>query len=87
MLILRYRPGCLERLGFGREAVKQIIGNRGGRGIVYVRENAYGWHGPWAGRSGWQQISDCLTGISWGFGQKQGLDEPVVPIFPNADYG
>ncbi|KAL8284029.1 hypothetical protein RQP46_005142 [Phenoliferia psychrophenolica] len=83
-----YRPGAIERLGFGREAVTALVKDRAdGRGIVYVRENCYGWHGPWVGRSGWQQISDCFTGVSWGFGLSQGLKEPVVPIFPNSDYG
>lgn len=48
-----YRPGVMERLGFGRQA---IFG-----GIIHVRENCYGWHGPWAHRAGWQQISDAVS--------------------------
>lgn len=82
----RYRPDVLERLGFGPSEVTGLISWRK-HGIVYVRENCYGWHGPWSSRSGWQQISDCFTGVSWGFGMAQGLDEPVVPVFPNSDYG
>jgi len=56
------------------------------RGIIYVRENCYGWNGPWQGRPGWQQISDAVTGCAHSFGQALGLDEPVTPIFPNSDY-
>ncbi|CAF0775668.1 unnamed protein product [Rotaria sordida] len=80
-----YRPGCMERLGFGRQAVHEMALNRG-KGIVYARENCYGWAGPWSPRSGWQQISDCVTGVSWLQGKFLGLDEPVVPLLPNSDY-
>jgi hypothetical protein len=62
------------------------LARRRGKGIVYIRENAYGWKGPFAMRSGWQQISDCLTGVSWLQGKFLGLDEPVVPLLPNSDY-
>lgn len=54
-----YRPGVLDRLGFGREWAQEIARRRG-RGVVYCRENCYGWNGEWAGRSGYQQISDCV---------------------------
>ncbi|KAF9893695.1 hypothetical protein FE257_009863 [Aspergillus nanangensis] len=80
-----YRPGVMERLGFGREKVLELVRGRE-RGIVHVRENCYGWHGPWRGRSGWQQISDACCGVSMGYGQAMGVDEPVTPVFPNSDY-
>ena len=80
-----YRPGVMEKHGFGRDAVFEAIRGRG-RGIIYVRENCYGWHGPWTHRSGWQQVSDACCGISMGFGRAMGLEEPVTPIFPNADF-
>lgn len=80
-----YRPGALERLGFG-EAYMRTLARRRGRGVVVVRENCYGWHGAWASRAGWQQISDCVTGVAWGMGEFLGLEEPVVPPLPNSDY-
>jgi hypothetical protein len=80
-----YRPGVLEKRGFGRDSVFEAVRGRG-RGIIYVRENCYGWKGPWVHRSGWQQISDACCGISMGFGRAMGLDEPVTPVFPNADF-
>lgn len=64
-----------------------MVAHREARGIVYFRLNTYGFHGPWRHRSGWQQIADCFTGISWTFGRSLGLDEPVEPLFPSADYG
>ncbi|KAL6169747.1 hypothetical protein ACJQWK_04747 [Exserohilum turcicum] len=82
-----YRPGVMERRGFGRDAVfDQVRRQDRGRGIIYVRENCYGWHGPWIHRSGWQQISDACCGISMGFGRAMGLDEAVTPVFPNSDF-
>lgn len=55
-----YRPGVMERLGFGRQDVWELVKDRA-RGIVHVRENCYGWYGPWTHRSGWQQISDAVS--------------------------
>ncbi|RWA14557.1 hypothetical protein EKO27_g567 [Xylaria grammica] len=80
-----YRPGALERLGFGPTYVHEIAKRRG-KGIVYARENCYGWKGPWKDRSGWQQISDAVTGIGWLFGRMWGRDEPVMPFLPNSDF-
>lgn len=59
-----YRPGVMERLGFGRESVFDLVKDRP-YGIIYVREDCYGWHGPWSHRSGWQQISDAVSEKFW----------------------
>ena len=82
-----YRPGTMERLGFG-PAVLHAVARRRGRGVVYARENCHGWSGPWAHRSGWQQISDAVTGVGWLFGRMWGRDgdEPVMPFLPNSDF-
>ncbi|KAJ5596010.1 hypothetical protein N7450_002468 [Penicillium hetheringtonii] len=80
-----YRPGVMDRLGFSREAIFNKVKDRS-RGILHVRENCYGWHGPWSHRSGWQQISDACCGISRSYSQAMGFDEAVTPIFPNSDY-
>lgn len=55
-----YRPGALEKLGYGPDAVAAIAEKRG-KGIVYVSENCFGYRGEWAGRAGWQQIADCVS--------------------------
>ncbi|KAF7937189.1 uncharacterized protein EAE98_001503 [Botrytis deweyae] len=81
-----YRPGALERLGYGPENIVKLISGRG-KGIVYVSEDCFGYQGEWAGRPGWQQIADCVTGVAWAQGEFMGLDEPVVPPFPMSDYG
>lgn len=60
VVVQGYRPGVLDKFGFGREDILRLVEARE-RGIVYVRENCYGWDGPWMGRSGWQQISDAVS--------------------------
>ncbi|KAJ5946939.1 CoA-transferase family III [Penicillium verhagenii] len=81
-----YRPGALEKLGYGPKAMAALAEKRG-KGIVYVNENCFGYEGEWAGRAGWQQIADCVTGIAWAQGKFMGLDTPAVPPFPISDYG
>ncbi|KAJ6122796.1 CoA-transferase family III [Penicillium capsulatum] len=81
-----YRPDALEKLGYGPKAMAAMAEKRG-KGIVYVNENCFGYEGEWAGRAGWQQIADCVTGIAWAQGQFMGLSTPVVPPFPISDYG
>ncbi|KIX06703.1 uncharacterized protein Z518_04679 [Rhinocladiella mackenziei CBS 650.93] len=80
-----YRPGVLDKYGFGEKDIIELCSSRE-RGIIYARENCYGWQGPWKDRSGWQQISDANCGVSLEFGRAMGLDEPVTPVFPNSDY-
>lgn len=81
-----YRPGTLDRLGFSREYIQFLARNRG-QGIIHLRENCYGWNnGPLNHRSGWQQISDCTTGVTMAQGKFMGINKPVLPLFPNSDY-
>ncbi|KAM5354671.1 hypothetical protein ACJ41O_001318 [Fusarium nematophilum] len=81
-----YRPGALEKLGYGATTLTKIAKERG-KGFVYVNENCFGYEGEWASRPGWQQIADCVSGIAWEQGRFMGIEEPVVPPFPISDYG
>ncbi|KAJ8085864.1 hypothetical protein PM082_004683 [Marasmius tenuissimus] len=54
-----YRPGVMEKWGFGKEDVLKMTEGRE-KGI-YVHENCYGWNGPLSYRLGWQQISDAAS--------------------------
>ncbi|KAJ5889233.1 CoA-transferase family III [Penicillium tannophilum] len=81
-----YRPGALEKLGYGPKAMAALAEKRG-KGIVFVNENCFGYEGEWAGRAGWQQIADCVTGVAWAQGKFMGRDTPAVPPFPISDYG
>jgi crotonobetainyl-CoA:carnitine CoA-transferase CaiB-like acyl-CoA transferase len=64
ILVDGYRPGVLDRLGYGKDALLKRVEKRG-KGFLYVSENCYGWGGPMSHKSGWQQIADCVTGMSW----------------------
>lgn len=55
-----YRPGALEKLGYGVDAIKNLAVKRG-KGIIYVNENCFGYAGEWSDRPGWQQIADCVS--------------------------
>lgn len=54
-----YRKGALERHGFGVEDLAALR-----PGIIYVSINAYGHVGPWAGRPGWEQLAQTVSGIA-----------------------
>ncbi|KAJ4407799.1 hypothetical protein N0V91_003769 [Didymella pomorum] len=85
VVVQGYRPGVLDKYGFSPEGIVDLVKDRES-GIIVVRENCYGWYGPWAHRSGWQQISDACCGVSMAFGRAMGHDEPVTPVFPNSDF-
>ncbi|RSL83633.1 hypothetical protein CEP51_004363 [Fusarium floridanum] len=80
-----YRQSVFDKYGFSEQDIIDMCRERE-RGIIYARENCYGWQGPWKDRSGWQQISDANCGVSYEFGRAMGNDEPVTPVFPNSDY-
>lgn len=85
VVVQGYRPGVLDKYGFSPAGLLELTKERE-RGLIVVRENCYGWHGPWSYRSGWQQISDACCGVSMEFGRAMGNDEPVTPVFPNSDF-
>lgn len=60
VVVQGYRPGVLDKFGFGEDDIMKMCEKRN-KGVIYVRENSYGWHGPWKDRSGWQQIADAVS--------------------------
>lgn len=85
VVVSGYRPAVLDKYGLGEAGILELTKDRP-RGIIFARENCYGWNGPWQGRSGWQQISDACCGVSLEFGRAMGNEEAVTPVFPNSDY-
>lgn len=59
VVVQGYRPGTLDKYGFGQDDIIKLCASRA-RGIIAVRENCYGWYGPWKDRSGWQQVADAV---------------------------
>ncbi|EFW99724.1 caib baif family enzyme [Grosmannia clavigera kw1407] len=81
VLVDGYRPHAIEKLGFHSKTLRELNPS-----LIYVREDCYGYNGPWAHRSGWQQIADCTVGLALMTGEFLGLKEPIQPLLPNADY-
>ncbi len=54
-----YRPGALERHGFGPEDVARLR-----PGIVHATLSAYGFAGPWAARRGFDSLVQAASGFN-----------------------
>ena len=60
VLIQNFRPGVIERLGFGYDAVKAIS-----PGIVYGSISGYGPDGPWSRFPGQDLLAQARSGVMW----------------------
>lgn len=67
-----YRPGALQGLGFGPDAAAQLR-----PGIVYVSLSAYGPHGPWAGRRGFDSLVQNANGMNVAEAEAAGAAQPA----------
>jgi crotonobetainyl-CoA:carnitine CoA-transferase CaiB-like acyl-CoA transferase len=71
VLLQGYRPGALEALGFGPEA---LAAQR--PGIVAVSLSAYGGVGPWGARRGFDSLVQAATGFNLAEAEAAGAGEP-----------
>ncbi|WP_434634405.1 CoA transferase [Chromobacterium sp. CV08] len=71
VFIQGYRPGGLAALGFSPEAAAGLR-----PGIVYVTLNAYGNAGPWAGRHGFDSLTQTASGFNVAEAEAFGADAP-----------
>src|SRR6201991_1521547 len=78
-LIEGYRPGVMERLGFGADGV---LGRN--KRIVYARMTGWGQSGPLANAAGHDINYISVTGALAAIGAK---DKPVPPLNLVGDYG
>lgn len=60
VLIQNFRPGVIERLGLGYEAVREL-----NPGLVYGTVTGYGPTGPWRDKPGQDLLAQALSGITW----------------------
>jgi alpha-methylacyl-CoA racemase len=79
VLIEGYRPGVMERLGFGPDAV--LARNKR---LVYARMTGWGQSGPLANAAGHDINYISVTGALAAIGRK---DKPVPPLNLVGDYG
>ncbi|MBC7377090.1 MAG: CoA transferase [Burkholderiaceae bacterium] len=71
VMLQGYRPGGLEGLGFGAQAVAAQR-----PGIVYVSLSAFGPRGPWAARRGFDSLLQTAMGFNHAEGEAAGDGQP-----------
>ena len=74
-----YRPGSMEKLGFGAEEVAAMRS-----GIVYVSLSAYGCRGPWRERRGLRLDRTDRKRDRFRGGPRDGERRPPAPPLPGA---
>lgn len=79
VVVENFRPGTLERLGLGYEAL-----SKDNPGLVMVRISGYGQTGPYASKAGYGAICEAFGGIRELIGEP---DRPPVRVsVPVTDY-
>ncbi len=78
VVLQNFRPGVMERLGFGHEAVKAINPR-----VVYGQVTGYGDKGPWVDLPGQDLLAQARSGMMWLTGGAE--DGPVAVGLPIAD--
>ena len=58
VVIENYRPGVMEKLGLGYEALKKI-----NPGIIYGCVSGFGHYGPYSKRAGYDIIGQAMSGL------------------------
>jgi len=71
VVVENFRPGVMDRLGLGYEALKKR-----NRGIIYAAASGYGQTGPYMKRPGQDYLAQALTGAMWLTGRRD--DPPMV---------
>ncbi|MPY50033.1 CoA transferase [Streptomyces acidicola] len=59
VVVTGYRPGALDRFGLAPQALAERR-----PGLVVAQLSAWGAHGPWAGRRGFDSLVQAATGIA-----------------------
>jgi len=72
VLIHNFRPGIMERLGLGWEAISAINPR-----LIYAGVSGYGPDGPWRDRPGQDLLVQSLSGIAWLSGDASGAPVPA----------
>lgn len=72
VIVQNFRPGIMERLGFGYDAVAAV-----NPGVIYASVSGYGTEGPWKDRPGQDLLAQSLSGLPWLNGSS---DDPPVPV-------
>ena len=78
VMVQNFRPGVIERYGFGYDKVREINPR-----IVYGSISGYGDEGPWKDLPGQDLLAQARSGLFWLTGSR---DDPPTPMgLPVAD--
>jgi crotonobetainyl-CoA:carnitine CoA-transferase CaiB-like acyl-CoA transferase len=72
VLIENFRPGIMDKLGLGYEAVKALNPR-----LVYASVTGYGRVGPWVGKPGQDLLAQSMSGLTFLSGD---ADDGPVPM-------
>jgi crotonobetainyl-CoA:carnitine CoA-transferase CaiB-like acyl-CoA transferase len=76
------RPGALQALGYGAADLREL-----NPAIVRATVDAYGWHGPWDERRGFDSLVQMSCGIAAAGAAASGADGPVPLPAQALDHG
>ena len=79
IVVENFRPGTLERWGFGPDELLEGMPH-----TVWVRVSGYGQTGPYAGRGGYATVAEAFSGLSSISGYPD--RGPMVSSYPLGDY-
>ena len=79
IVVENFRPGTLERWGFGPHELLEDMPH-----TVWVRVSGYGQTGPYAGRGGYATVAEAFSGLSSITGYPD--RGPMVSSYPLGDY-
>ncbi|GAA4343416.1 CaiB/BaiF CoA-transferase family protein [Pigmentiphaga soli] len=79
VLVENFRPGVLDKLGLGYEALAAA-----NPGLVYASISGFGQTGPYRDRKGQDILAQALGGMMWRNGARD--DPPTFVGFPVADF-
>jgi crotonobetainyl-CoA:carnitine CoA-transferase CaiB-like acyl-CoA transferase len=79
VFVENYRPGALDRMGLGYEAIRAVNPR-----IIYASVSGFGLDGPYRDRGGFDLIAQAMSGIM-SFTGEEGSDKPSAAGVPLSD--
>jgi crotonobetainyl-CoA:carnitine CoA-transferase CaiB-like acyl-CoA transferase len=75
VFVQNYRPGVVQRLGLGYEALREVNPR-----LIYCSVSGFGMTGPYASRGGYDLIAQGMSGIISVTGEEGALAKSGVPL-------
>jgi crotonobetainyl-CoA:carnitine CoA-transferase CaiB-like acyl-CoA transferase len=82
VLVETFRPGVLEEMGLGPDALRAL-----NPGLITTSITGFGRYGPWARLKGFEAIVMAKLGVYWGFSRGVNRPGPAFTAVPYCSYG